>query len=64
VEEVAALLKFSNRQSVYKLRREGQLHAVNLGGDDGKTLRFRRSEVRRFIAEHLEQNGANSGGSD
>ncbi len=47
-DQVAEALNFSDRHSVYKLRREGQLKAVSLGD---KTLRFSREEVRRFIEE-------------
>lgn len=47
-DEVTELLGYSDRHAVYKLRREGQLKAVNLGD---KTIRFSREEVRRFIQE-------------
>lgn len=47
-DEVAKLLKYEDRHSVYKLKREGKLKAVSLGD---KTLRFRRSVVERFIEE-------------
>ena len=47
-DDVAKLLAFDDRHSVYKLKREKKLKAVSLGD---KTLRFRRSEVRRFIEE-------------
>ena len=47
-DDVASLLKYDDRHSVYKLKREGKLKAVSLGD---KTLRFRPSEVRRFIED-------------
>ncbi len=47
-DDVAKLLKYEDRHSVYKLKREGKLKAVSLGD---KTLRFRRDVVRRFIEE-------------
>ena len=47
-DDVARLLKYEDRHSVYTLRRQGKLEAVSLGV---KTIRFRTSEVRRFIAE-------------
>ena len=47
-DEVAAMLKYPDRHSVYKLRREKKLIATLLGD---KTLRFRRGEVRRFIGD-------------
>ncbi len=47
-DEVAKLLKYPDRHSVYKLKREGKLKPVNLGD---KTLRFSPAEVRRFIQE-------------
>jgi hypothetical protein len=50
-EETAGLLGLPNRDSVYRLRDLGKLHAVNLGGDNGKTVRFRRSEIRRYLEE-------------
>jgi excisionase family DNA binding protein len=55
-DQVAELLNYPNREPVYRLKKEGKLKAVNLGGNDGKSVRFRKSEVRRFLAE-LEQNG-------
>jgi len=48
-DEVAKLLKYDDRHSIYKLRRERKLKAVKLGD---KSLRFRRAEVQRFIEEH------------
>jgi predicted DNA-binding transcriptional regulator AlpA len=47
-DDVARLLKYPDRHSVYKLKREGKLKPVNLGD---KTLRFSHAEVRRFIQE-------------
>lgn len=47
-DDVAKLLKYPDRHSVYKLKREGKLRAVSLGD---KTLRFTQAEVRRFIEE-------------
>ena len=49
VKEVAALLKFTDIQTVYKLKREGKLKAVYIGD---KTVRFEPAEVRRFIREN------------
>jgi excisionase family DNA binding protein len=48
-DDVAKMLKYPDRHSVYKLKREGKLKSVSLGD---KTLRFSHSEVRRFIEEH------------
>ena len=45
-EQVAELLNFTDTHSVYRLKREGKLRAVNLGA---ATMRFTRAEVRRFI---------------
>jgi excisionase family DNA binding protein len=50
-DEVAKLLKYPDRHSVYKLKREKKLKAVALGD---KTLRFSHAEVRRFIREHAK----------
>jgi predicted DNA-binding transcriptional regulator AlpA len=47
-DDVAKMLKYPDRHSVYKLKREGKLKSVSLGD---KTLRFTQSEVRRFIQE-------------
>jgi len=47
-DDVAKLLKYPDRHSVYKLKREGKLKSVSLGD---KTLRFSQAEVRRFIEE-------------
>ena len=47
-DEVAKLLKYGDRHSVYKLKREGKLKAVSLGD---KTIRFRRSVVERFLED-------------
>ena len=47
-DDVAKLLKYPDRHSVYKLKREGRLKPVSLGD---KTLRFSQAEVRRFIQE-------------
>lgn len=47
-EQVADVLGYSDRQAVYKLKREGKLGAVALGDF---TLRFDPDEVRRFIRE-------------
>ena len=47
-DQVAEMLGYENRHSVYALRRKGDLRAVNLGD---KTLRFRRGAVRAFIQE-------------
>lgn len=47
-DDVARMLKYPDRHSVYKLRREKKLKAVALGDN---TLRFSRAEVRRFIEE-------------
>lgn len=44
-ESVAALLAYSEHE-VRRLRREGHLHGFMLGKN---SLRFRRSEVERFI---------------
>ncbi len=47
-DEVAALLGYPNKHSVYALKRKGQLKSVALGD---KTLRFRRGTVHAFIQE-------------
>lgn len=46
-EQVAGLLVYSTH-TVYQLKREGKLKAVVLGDN---SLRFKRSDVRRFIEE-------------
>lgn len=51
-DQVAEKLGFSDRRSVYNLKREGKLKAFNLGGENGNTLRFSKAEVRRFLEEH------------
>jgi excisionase family DNA binding protein len=48
VEDVTRLFKLPDRHAVYKLKREGKLRAVKLGD---KTLRFRATEVQRFLSE-------------
>lgn len=48
VEEVADFLRYPDKQSVYRLKREGKLVPCYLG--EG-TLRFQRSEVLRFVRE-------------
>jgi excisionase family DNA binding protein len=45
-EQVAETLGYTDVKSVYKLKREGMLAAVRLGKN---TLRFRHSDVQRFI---------------
>ncbi|HKZ02822.1 MAG TPA: helix-turn-helix domain-containing protein [Pyrinomonadaceae bacterium] len=45
-DQAAERLGYSDRHSVYKLKREGKLKAVSLGDS---TLRFSKAEVRRFI---------------
>ena len=50
-KEVADRLGYSDPHSVYKLKREKKLKAVNLGDN---TLRFTRAEVRRFIEERTQ----------
>jgi predicted DNA-binding transcriptional regulator AlpA len=50
-DDVAKLLKYPDRHSVYKLKREGKLKPVSLGD---RTLRFSQAEVRRFIQECAE----------
>lgn len=45
-EQVADLLGYTDVHSVYRLKREGKLQAVPLGGN---SLRFRNSDVQRFI---------------
>jgi predicted DNA-binding transcriptional regulator AlpA len=47
-DEVAALLAYPNKHSVYALKRSGKLKAVSLGD---KSIRFRRGTVRAFIQE-------------
>jgi hypothetical protein len=47
-EEVAGFLRYPDKQSVYKLKREGKLTPCYLG--EG-TLRFEKSEVMRFIRD-------------
>lgn len=47
-EEVATMLGYEDRHSVYALKRKGALKAVSLGD---KTVRFRRGTVRAFIQE-------------
>lgn len=47
-DEVAEFLRYPDKQSVYKLKREGKLTPCYLG--EG-TLRFERSEVLRFIRD-------------
>lgn len=51
-DQVTELLGFKNRDSVYKLKREGKLRAFNLGGKNGNSLRFSKAEVRKFLEEH------------
>lgn len=48
-EQVASDLGFSDVRSVYRLKREKKLQAIVLGNN---SMRFRRSEVRRFIQDH------------
>jgi excisionase family DNA binding protein len=47
-EQVADRLGYSGTDSVYRLKREGKLNAISLGGN---TVRFRRSDVLRFIKD-------------
>lgn len=47
-DDVAAKLGLTDRQAVYKLKREGKLAPVHLGDS---TLRFEPNEVRRFIRD-------------
>lgn len=47
-EQVADKLGYSNINSVYRLKREGKLEAVQLGG---QTIRFRRSDVLKLIQD-------------
>jgi excisionase family DNA binding protein len=48
-DEVARMLNFKDRHAVYKLKREKKLTGINLG----RTLRFSRAEIRRFINERV-----------
>lgn len=50
-EEVAKDLGYSDVRSVYRLRREKKLKATVLGDN---SLRFKRSEVRRFIEQQTQ----------
>jgi hypothetical protein len=43
------MLNFKDRHAVYKLKREKKLTGINLG----RTLRFSRAEIRRFINERV-----------
>jgi predicted DNA-binding transcriptional regulator AlpA len=47
-EQVAEMLGYRDVHSVYRLKREKNLQAINLGNN---SLRFRRADVRRFIQE-------------
>lgn len=47
-EEVATTLGYTDIKSVYQLNKEGKLEGVYLGP---KTLRFKNSDVQRFIRE-------------
>jgi excisionase family DNA binding protein len=49
-EQVAELLVYSTH-TVYQLKREKKLRAVVLGDN---SLRFKRSDVRRFIEERAQ----------
>lgn len=45
-EQTADLLAFTDVHSIYRLKREGELHPIMLAD---RTLRFRYSDVRRYI---------------
>ena len=47
-EQVAEMLGYTDPSSVYRLKREKKLPVINLGAN---SIRFRRSDVRRFIEE-------------
>jgi excisionase family DNA binding protein len=47
-EQVADRLGYTSTDSVYRLKREGKLDAISLGGN---TVRFRRSDVLKFIKD-------------
>lgn len=47
-EQVADLLGYTDTHSVYRLKREGKLPAVQLGGN---TVRFRNSDVQKLIRD-------------
>lgn len=47
-DQVAAMLGYTSREAVYKLKKEGKLKPVYLGD---QTVRFEPEEVRRFIRE-------------
>lgn len=47
-EEVATTLGYTDIHSVYQLKKDGKLHPVYLGP---KTLRFKNSDVQRFIRD-------------
>ena len=51
-DQVAGMLGFKDRASVYTLKREGKLKAVELGD---RTLRFEPQEVRRFIRDSRQK---------
>lgn len=45
-EQVAEILEYTDVSSVYRLKREKKLPAINLSDN---AIRFRRSDVQRFI---------------
>ncbi len=47
-EQVAETLGYTDVHSIYRLKREGKLPAVYVSE---KAIRFRQSDVRRFIEE-------------
>lgn len=47
-EQVAERLGYTSTDSVYRLKREGRLNAIQMSGN---AIRFRRSEVLRFIQD-------------
>lgn len=49
-EQVAEVLGYTDVQSVYRLKREGKLDAVPLGGN---TIRFRNSDVQSLIRKRV-----------
>jgi excisionase family DNA binding protein len=47
-EQVAERLGYTSIDSVYRLKREGRLNAIQISGN---AIRFRRSDVLRFIQD-------------
>lgn len=50
-EQVADELGYTDVKSVYRLKRENKLPAINLSEN---AIRFRRSDVRRFIESRAQ----------